>query len=63
MSKHPIVGYVVLAKRQREDGSSDYQAVSAVWPGRNWVEAYRASLASEAASGTEYIIGEIRGSA
>ncbi len=64
MSKNPIVGYVVLVKRQQEDGSDDYQAVSAVWPDRRRVDVTRRELIAGAAQrgrgDTEYLIGEIR---
>ncbi|MDH6279512.1 hypothetical protein [Prescottella agglutinans] len=67
MSKqNPIVGYIVLAKQQREDGSDNYQSVGAVWPDRKHVETTRAELIAEAkrdGRDTEYLIGEVRSSA
>ncbi|MGW2095763.1 hypothetical protein [Promicromonospora sukumoe] len=66
MSTNPIVGYVVLAKRRGGNGYDHFDAVSAVWPDRDYVSNRREHLAAEAkhdGRDTEYIVGEIRGSA
>ena len=68
-STAPIIGYIVVSKRAREDGGFDYIDVSPLWPHRESAEGSRREWLEMAKKhparyrDTEFIIAEVRGNA
>ncbi|NKS12571.1 hypothetical protein GS580_16665 [Rhodococcus hoagii] len=69
MTTAPIIGYIVVSKRDRGDGGFDYTDVSPLWPDRERAESSRKVWLTKAQKypgryrDTEFIIAEVRGNA